>query len=283
MNGNRIRLEIKRLQNEVEFIGGSENDKTDREAFIRLRDEIIRLKQKINQMSNELSRYDLEHYSKDIRSLLKIVQKQMLTFNDQPNNNKKKILYLKRKPKFCDVINNRKLSNMTPLNSITTKTVNEKVIVSDNVSILQNLKHCQISSSSIRCNDSKDISGFLTLSQISETRIVLLDLPFTKGNIFITDCINCIMIIQVPPKDTVQLRLHNLLNCKIKISLKEPITSKPDKQTVVIENIKDCLFDITSKSIMTIENFGNIDQRNKEDKDYFFGEFNFSAGLDPLS
>lgn len=281
MSGNRIRLEIKRLQNEVELLGVSENGERNYNDITRLRDEIVQLKQDINQTANELSRYDLEHFSENIRSLLNIVQKQILILNDQSNSSNRKILHLKRKPKFSDVINNGKLSSMTTINSITIKTVNEKIVISDNVSILQNLEECQISSSSEKCNDLRnDISGSLTFSQVNKTRIILLDLPFTKGNIFITDCVDSIIIIQVPSKDAVQLRLHNLSDCKIKISLKEPMTSQIDKQTVVIENIKKCLFDLTSRSIITIKNFSNINQMNKEDKDYFFGEFDFGAELD---
>lgn len=277
MNANRIRLEIKRLQNEVEVIGTSSDGKKDYNGITQLRDEIIQLKQDINQVSNELSRYDLERYSEQIKSLLIIVQKRILSYNDPSNSGNRKNMHLKRKPGFSNVINNRKSSSMTILNSITAKTVNKKIVLSDNVSILQNLENCQICSSSQKCNVSKDISGSITMSQVNESHIILLNLPFTKGNIFITDCINSIIIIQVPSKGKVQLRLHNLLDCKIKISLKEPITSEIDKQTVVIENIKNCLFDLASKSILTIENFSNINQINEKPKDYFFAEFRCSS------
>lgn len=277
MNANRIRLEIKRLQNEVEVIGTSSDGKKDYNGITQLRDEIIQLKQDINQVSNELSRYDLERYSEQIKSLLIIVQKRILSYNDPSNSGNRKNMHLKRKPGFSNVINNRKSLSMTILNSITAKTVNKKIVLSDNVSILQNLENCQICSSSQKCNVSKHISGSITMSQVNESHIILLNLPFTKGNIFITDCINSIIIIQVPSKGKVQLRLHNLLDCKIKISLKEPITSEIDKQTVVIENIKNCLFDLASKSILTIENFSNINQINEKPKDYFFAEFRCSS------
>lgn len=276
MDRNKIKVEIKRLQNKVDSISRLEDDKKDSNDITKIRDEIIKLKQDINQVSNGLTSYDLEHYTEDIRSLLKIVQKQMLVFTDHSKRNDRKIFHLKRKPRFGNVLNDKKTSSgFTTLNSITTKTVNEKVVISDNVTILQNLENCQISVNSKKYDNSKDLPGAITLSQVNKSRIVLTDLPFTQGNIFIADCIDSIIIVQVPPKDTIQLRLHNLVDCKIKIFWKEPIISEIDKQTVIVENIKNCLFDLRSKSFVNIQNFSNINQSLEEDTDYQFGEFDF--------
>lgn len=272
MGGRQIGKEIRRLQNELISLF----DNINANDISKLRDEIIQLKRTMADGSNEFSSYDLEHYNKDIMGLLKQIQEKEKNLKALDDGNKKKFQF-ERKVKN---VNMKGKSIMTAVNSLTTKTIDENIVISNNVTILQNLESCQVSTS-LPENDAnngdsklKKMSGSITISQVEKSCIELIDIPFDIGNIFITDCIQTSIQMAVPPNDKIQVRLHNLSNCSISIYVKQSSLSlsgtESEKQTVIIENIKDCIFDTKSKSVIDIQNFSHINGDSDDKKDYTF-------------
>lgn len=282
MFGKDIGKEIRRLQGEL----ASQADYSNIDNITKLRDEIIQLKRTITDISNELSAYDLERYNKDIMGLLKLIQEKEKTLRASSNGNKMKF-HFERKPKGAHM---KGKNIMTSVNSLTTKTIDEKIIISKNVTILQNLESCQVftnlpqNDANIDDHKLKNLSGSITLSQVGKTCIDLANIPFNNGNIFITDCTHTNIRMVVPPKDSIQIRLHNLSNCNIGIYINHSITpsssTESEKQTVIIENIKDCIFDMNSKSVIDIHNFSHINGDSDDKKDYTFANTDLSNSTD---
>ncbi|CAL9728611.1 tubulin-specific chaperone C [Monosporozyma unispora] len=271
MSARQIGQDIKRLQTELEAQNEEGNNN-----IAKLRDEIIQLKRTIDDCSNELSRYDLENYTKDVMSLLKLVQDKEKRLRSSNDGIKKKTFRFKRKSKD---VNMKGKAAMTAINSLTTRTTHEKIAISSNVTILQNLESCEVYTTPVNDGDNVDltkVSGSITLSQVNNSHVDLCNIPFSSGNIFLTDCTHTTIRIVVPPKDKVQLRLHNLTDCKICISLKQPFTVAGEKQTVIIENIKHCIFDLKYKSSIDIQNFSHINGDSDDKEDYLFADIDLN-------
>lgn len=155
--------------------------------------------------------------------------------------------------------------------------LNQDLVLLDPTKVYKGLQNCTISSSDY--NDPPK-SGSLTVQFIKDSVVSLRGLPFKNGSVFISDASNCVIILHLPNSDKVQVRLHNLYNCKISVFSEDYLVAN---QTVVIENCKGCIFHQTCESHITIQNFDTATKKNVQDgdasaNDYKFDEFNTYLG-----
>lgn len=158
--------------------------------------------------------------------------------------------------------------------------LNQDLVLLDPTKVFKGLQNCTISSSDY--NDPPK-SGSLTVQFIKDSVITLRGLPFKNGSVFISDASNCVIILHLPASDKVQVRLHNLYNCKLSVFCEDCLLAK---QTVVIENCKDCVFHQTCESHLIIQNFDTATKKKNavpeteqtDMNDYKFGEFDTYLG-----
>lgn len=245
------------------------DDVQERERLQRFREEIIDLKRQIDDASQELSSYDLEHYTKNIRALLKTVTSQIQQI-DKSSDPKRKFQFQRKPRRFA----NTSISQDLDVTSSTVQIENKDIEIIQNISILQNLKICKVYTTK---QEKNAVSGSIALSHVDDSFIKLDNIPFDTGNVFITDCSNCIIIIKVPAEDKIQLRLHNLFRCKIHIG---PVDGTPShlQQMVIIEGLQECTFDINSEPQILIRNFSQLNDNSKDSNAYIFA--NIDIGID---
>ncbi|CCK69832.1 GTPase-activating protein CIN2 KNAG_0D00800 [Huiozyma naganishii CBS 8797] len=166
---------------------------------------------------------------------------------------KKKFLFKKRSG-----VDGSAASNITPTVGTTGIPApcqrDECITVDKSVYTLNNLDHCVVVSPNAT---SKNQSGSWTLANISNSIVVLKNISFARGSVFMTHCEDSVIIVEVPPKNTVQVRLHSFTNCKVEIRVPGVL---PDaaRQNVVIEGFKDTVFNSNCERFIKIQNFSDL-------------------------
>lgn len=99
-------------------------------------------------------------------------------------------------------------------------------------------------------------SGSINLNNMENNLVKLDNLPFQIGNIVINNCQKCIFAINLPSKNKIQIRLHNIIESKFVFHIAEQSsTSDGNKQVIVIENLQNCIFDSKSAPSLQIHSF----------------------------
>lgn len=84
--------------------------------------------------------------------------------------------------------------------------------------------------------------------------VFVVTVPFDNGSIFVTDCKRCVLLFKIPLGDAVQIRLHNLEECKIQID-DNGLEDTTKTQTIVIEECAKCSFHAKNPELFSIRNF----------------------------
>lgn len=206
------------------------------------------MKRNLNSIAQDLPPYDLERHSSDIDQLLKTIDEKLSTAN-----RKAKRFQFKRKPRSkatggTDVHYEQDQSTLD-IPETCGKTLN----IMNNTASFKNINNCKIRSQIELQNIAT--SGTLAFQNIKSSIINIKDLPFKGGSIFLTDCKNTNIYLNLPANDKVQIRLHNMQDCRIAIDCPK---STDTKQTVVIENCLNCIFLKESQDYVHIQNFSNL-------------------------
>ncbi|QLQ81374.1 hypothetical protein HG537_0F01350 [Torulaspora globosa] len=141
--------------------------------------------------------------------------------------------------------------------SITTR-VGELITIKSSTASYENLNKCILIT---EMDTVPSQSGSLILRNIKNSTVKLEPPPFSSGSILITDCDELLIICSTPPNNAVQVRLHNLSNCKLLI---QPIDSTT-KQVIVLENCSDCIFHKSTEHLLNLQNFSVLALRGKDD------------------
>ncbi|CCE62987.1 hypothetical protein TPHA_0D03520 [Tetrapisispora phaffii CBS 4417] len=144
-------------------------------------------------------------------------------------------------------------SQQSPLKSMQS---NKDILIHPQNNTYNYLQNCTLSLNW----DSKILNqSSLLFENIKKSVIVLNRLYFENGNIFINDCEDTVIIVNMEKIDnSIQLRFHNLVYCKIYIQRKHAALEPTVLQKVIIENFRGCTFHTDSKDYIMIENFSNL-------------------------
>lgn len=240
-----------------------------------IKNKAISLKNDLHKHAPDLSAYEIELHNTHVDKLLKDTDSKLkLSKTNQKvfEFAKKPVVRLQSIVKHADGIKNPTIDGKADY-------INQDLVLLDQNKVFNHLEKCTISSS-----DYNELakSGSLMIQYMTDSVVSLNSLPFKNGSIFISDLLNCIILLHLPSEDRVQLRLHNLVHCKLMILCDDYVSSK---QTVVIENFEKCIFHESCESNITIKSFNNVtqklgenDETSEEDQGYEFGEFDTCIG-----
>lgn len=214
-------------------------------------------------MAPSLSPFDKERYYSQVDRLLKQINEQS-SLKDSKGT---KMFQFQKKPKLKErassVIKNIQDEKKSCAVS------NEDVKVKDSTAIYENLNHCTLTTAADMRSSS---SGSFILRNATKTLVCLKPPNFQTGSIFISDCANSIILCDTAPNNGIQIRLHNLTDCKLWICP----TDSSSKQIVVLENCSKCVFHKSTKERVEIHDFSDlnlINQRSAESLSYEFKTF----------
>lgn len=218
---------------------------------------------KLTDSSPSLSPYDRKKYQTRVDSLLKLINtKESLTAK------KSKLFQFQRKPRSTK---KTPITDKTALNpqQETQITRDEHFVITKPAAVYQDLYRCQLTA---KTEENTGVTGSLTLQNVNETIVKCQPLTFDSGSLFINNCEGSTIICDVPPHNAVQIRLHNLLNCRLLI---RP-TDATSRQVVVLENCSDCTFHKEAEQRLEIQNFTNLDLTDSGHEDYKYETFQVS-------
>ncbi|CAB4255379.1 similar to Saccharomyces cerevisiae YPL241C CIN2 GTPase-activating protein (GAP) for Cin4p [Maudiozyma barnettii] len=243
-----------------------------------LRTKVAGLREDLHKHAPDLSPYEVELHNKHIDKLVKDVDDKL-----KLSGTKDKVFQFAKTP--ISRLSSRGGSGKDngfehPIIDGKATFMDLDFVLLDSNKVYKSLERCTLSSTDY--ND-KPKAGSLTIQYIENSVISLQSLPFKNGSIFISDASNCVLVLHMPKDDKVQLRLHNLYKCKMLILCDDYLSSK---QTVVIENCKECIFHQSSETHLTIENFNNVtkskqvgnNEQSESTNDYKFDEFDTYLG-----
>lgn len=224
----------------------------------------------LNGISHSLPPYDIERYFSDIDKLLKQVNIKEST----QGTTQRKVFQFHKHSKIRNKIPQQRNPEATFIDEgkavMTPATrVGEVINLSEPTAFYENLDHCTLNST---IQTIVHHTGSLTLQHINKTIVNLAAIPFVNGSIFITDCSDSIILCKTPPNSTVQIRLHNLLNCRLLIRS----TDEHSSQTVILENCQKCIFHETCEPYLKVQDFSNLSLLNTDLKStggYRFEDF----------
>ncbi|SMN21550.1 similar to Saccharomyces cerevisiae YPL241C CIN2 GTPase-activating protein (GAP) for Cin4p [Maudiozyma saulgeensis] len=243
-----------------------------------IKTKVTSLREDLQKHAPDLSPYEVELHNKHIDKLVKDVDEKL-----KLSGTKDKVFEFAKTPisKLGPRGSSRKGTGLeNPIIDGRATFMDLDFVLLDSNKTYKSLERCTLSSTDY--ND-KSKAGSLTIQCIEKSVVSLQSLPFKNGSIFVSDASNCILILHMPKDDKVQVRLHNLYKCKMLILCDDYLSSK---QTVVVENCKECTFHQSSETHLTIENFNNVTKSKnlensepfKDPNDYKFDEFDTYLG-----
>lgn len=207
----------------------------------------------LNQISSELAPHDLQKLSGDTEELLKSI-------NDKISNRVENFQF-KGKPKF------RKRPAAAPLvvdEEAIPPVVEQDIILKQPTASYENLHRCFIANYRFMAQ-----TGSLALRRLFFCTVTLNESPFDEGSILMTDCRAC--SIQLHTGRRIQIRLHNLQDCKLLIKTPEGL-----KQTIVMENCQNTIFHKSCEAWITVQEFDNLQLTEEKSTKYKFEAFDKS-------
>lgn len=214
-----------------------------------LRTKVAALREDLHKHAPDLSPYEAEFHNKHIDKLMSDVDDKL-----KLTDTRQKVFEFAKKPisRLNSRGSSRKETDMErPIIDGKATFMDLDLVLLDSNKVFKSLGRCTLSSTDY--ND-KPKTGSLTIQYVENSVVSLQSLPFKNGSLFVSDASNCVFIFHMPRDDKVQVRLHNLYKCKILILSDDYLSSK---QTVVIENCKECIFHETCQPHVTIENFNS--------------------------
>lgn len=132
-------------------------------------------------------------------------------------------------------------------------TVGAQIILNEPMCSFVDLSLCTVTSPSSSASISKN--GSLSLHRISETVINLQKFPFLDGSVFVSECQDSVIIFKLPVDGHLQIRLHNLKNCRL-------LFESQQKQNVILESCKNCIFHSATQTHTVIQDFSDLNLGN---------------------
>lgn len=222
-----------------------------------LKAEILYMSQMVGGISDSLPNYDLQRYSSAIDQLLKKVNTKA---NAVSTKQGQKRFQFKKKPEIRS--KNAQDTNLqqTALPVADTQYIcGQDFELDGSRNIFENLRDCTISS---KVSTPNLPSSSLQLRNLHSCVVSLDKLPFRHGSIFVENCEACVLILVLDQQDDVQIRLHSLSNCRLYIKLNG---HSDQKQDVVIENCKGCIFHEDTVEKLLIQDFSHLQLQNSAD------------------
>lgn len=218
-----------------------------------LKTKVATLREDLHKHTPDLTPYEADFHNKHIDKLMNDVDDKL-----KLKDTREKVFEFAKKP--ISRLNSRGSSRKEigmgrPIIDGKATFMDLDLVLLDSNRVFKSLERCTLSSTDY--ND-KPKTGSLTIQYIENSVISLQALPFKNGSLFVSDASNCVFIFHMPKDDKVQVRLHNLYKCKILVMSDDYLSSK---QTVVIENCKECIFHETCQPHVTIENFNSTTKK----------------------
>lgn len=222
-------------------------------------------------MSQNLSHFDQELYSSKIDLLLKKITTREL------GDSSKDIRRLRWKSRSQRIDKTAKLTSQSEHVDVgarddyhetkTTDSQNKTIEYDVSIQKYQSLDNCKLISSYQQV-----VAEFSTLlvENVKKSVLYLNILPFKQGSLLIEKCEDSKIIIVTPQGSNIQLRLHELVNCRLYIKKQ----AEDEIQDVIIENCTNCIFHSSVKDLIKIHNFNHLDFQKKDTLDiYPYQEF----------
>lgn len=241
--------------------------------FTRVEQKIAEANTELNELSYSLPPYELRLFSSELDSLLK--ESGEVKASKTKGTRKRRFKFTKRSERAERLPTTDFQTSISDKEPEVQPIVSEKIIIEqEQIQNFKNLYKCILESKQ-KPYEMPYASGSLSMENIQESTIELPHMPFLNGSIFMTDISNTLIRILLPQNSSIQIRLHNIKDCKLYI-MKMP--KSVDKQTIVIENCKGCIFHADTEAAINIQNFCNL-QLNPMigkacvDPDYSFATF----------
>ncbi|CCH62102.1 hypothetical protein TBLA_0G01580 [Henningerozyma blattae CBS 6284] len=235
------------IDRQIELIN-AELETADPNSCEDLKEKITNIQIKLNQKVEEISKYDVERYSHTINKLTTKLYSRNNT-NNSTLNKPKKFQFNRNRNKDAIQTEIQDSSDKVFNEANNTNILARQTIRMDNkLATVSNLEYCTIM---VDSNYSKKPTGSITFSNIKKSIIYSRDILFESGSIFFNDCKECIILLELSSKNRTQLRLHNLIGCKIYFK-------SNDKQTIIIEDCKNCVFHNDTEGHLDVKDFNNL-------------------------
>ncbi|QLL31022.1 hypothetical protein HG536_0A08370 [Torulaspora globosa] len=210
---------------------------------------------RLHGIASQLPPYDRERFHSKVDSLLDTISARESSKDATRNS-----FRFQKKPSVKNkkaTMNAADMPFHTKIETMATR-VGELITIKSSTASYENLNKCTLIS---EVDAAGHQSGSLILRNINNSTVKLEPAPFSSGSILITDCENLLITCSTPPKNAIQMRLHNLSNCKLLI---RPLDSAT-KQVIVLENCFDCIFHKTTEHLLNLQNFSALALRGKDD------------------
>ncbi|AET37899.1 GTPase-activating protein CIN2 Ecym_2147 [Eremothecium cymbalariae DBVPG len=234
-----------------------------------IREDITRLSWEVKEVADQLSSYDKEKYTGRIDLLLKGAKSLQAKVNTERT---RKRFQFRRKPKNTDKLldygsknvetpgetalasSNTCYTGNAPLLSDQNATITNNVciILDGKTSHYTNFRNCRL----LANEDTPFMSSFALTMQHFEFSVIHFDpIPFQQGSIFVENCTNCTIFLNCTVGSNIQIRLHALTACRLYVN---HANDHGQRQNVILEQCKACVFDQSVKDSLTIQDFSNL-------------------------
>lgn len=214
----------------------------------------------LTDLSPNLSPYDKERCQSRVDFLLK-----QINTKESSASRGSKLFQFQRKPKPTKKVARTHNATQHHYQKAIT-TTNEQIVVTEPTAVYEDLDHCQVTTK--REHTIKNAGSFI-LRKVNNTLIRCQPLVFETGSLFITDCESSSIVCDLPPHNAVQVRLHNLKNCKLFLLP----TDNTSKQVVILENCTNCIFHEDTKGRLEIKNFTSLNLTEDSPLDYKYESY----------
>lgn len=214
----------------------------------------------LTDLSPSLSPYDKERCQSRVDFLLK-----QINTKESSASKGSKLFQFQRKPRPSKkVVRTHNATQDNYQKAITT--TNEQIVVTEPSAVYEDLNHCQVTT---KKEHTIEKAGSFILRKVNNTLVRCQPLAFETGSLFITDCERSSIVCDLPPHNAVQVRLHNLKNCKLFLLP----TDTTSKQVVILENCTNCIFHEDTKGRLEIKNFTSLNLTDDSPLDYKYESY----------
>lgn len=242
--------------------------------------EIDKLQHALNDNAQSLGKYALENYQKNVAHLRLCLRDYKASCN---SGGVDLAQYMKN-----DNINRKhttppKLSTKASVVEQESYKYGETIEITDAVFTIDRLDHCVIKSG----HNVRDVNtrGSFTAKKIRDSIIYLDRLAFTDGNVFLDDCIRCIVLLRLSSQiknSIIQVRLHAFTDCKVVIMPDQETVENGNTKRMISVTVEDFYNTVIHKScqnILHIQDFGTNREVPEDGFNYRFDEFDI-FGMD---
>lgn len=213
---------------------------------LSLKTDLDEIKIKLNNSTEEIPNYDIQRFNDTITSLLKDIDNKCKQDSDKKP---KRFTFKKKLQTTSTVTIPTEISKSDlPTNNLPEYVTKSKIYLNKETFDVSLLDNCTIS---LPSTFKTYINGAIRMTNIKNC-VVKFDKPvFQTGSIHLTDCTDSVILIKLATNDQTQIRLHNMIRCKL-------LFSSLTKQTIILEGCQDCIFHLGSKENLHIQDFSNL-------------------------